>query len=185
MRRKLQAAAAALAILSTPGCATLVRGDKQTVKVITDPPAATVLVDGTRYLSPAEVILKRKQPHDITLEKHGYQTVAFKLKSHWDAGGLIAVGFDAAVPGGSALFVIDWLFGADREFHNLATIHLPPSAAPTREPLILYEYKGKLLAKADYDAAIEKDKWFKSSKPKPQPQPADGNTALNASASSD
>src|SRR5436305_7108947 len=133
MRIKLPAAAAALAILSTPGCATLVRGDKQTVKVITDPPAATVLVDGTRYLTPAEVVLKRKQPHDISLVKEVYQPIAFKLKSHWDAGGIIAVGFDAAVPGGSALFVVDWLFGADREFHNLSTIHLPPTAAPTTQ----------------------------------------------------
>src|SRR5689334_7178136 len=131
MRKKLHLAAASLFVLCTPGCATLVRGDKQTVKVITDPPAATVLVDGTRYLTPAEVALKRKQPHDIRLEKPGFRTIAFKLKSHWAAGGIIAVGFDAAVPGGSALFVIDWLFGADREFHNLATIHLPPSAAPS------------------------------------------------------
>ena len=183
MRKKLHATAAALAIFCTPGCATLVRGDKQTVKVITDPPAATVLVDGTRYLTPAEVILKRKQPHNITLEKDGYQPIAFKLKSHWDAGGIIAVGVDAAVPGGSALFVIDWLFGADREFHNLATIHLAPSAHPTVEPLVVYEYKGKLLAKADYDAAVEKDKWFKSNKPKAQPTESDA--SLNASASTD
>jgi hypothetical protein len=159
-------------VLGCGGCATVVRGDKQRVKLITDPPGADLVVDGTKYVSPAEVTVKRKQPHDITISKEGYQAICFKLKSHWDAGGAGAVVLDAAVPGGSVLFVVDTLVGADRQFDTIATIKLPPAAVPpTTQPITLYEYKGQLLSKRDYDVAVEKDKLFKSKKP-PTTQPA-------------
>jgi hypothetical protein len=148
------------------GCATVVRGDKQLVKLITDPPGADVVVDGNKYVSPADVTIKRKQKHEITISKDGYQSITFKLQAHWDAGGVGAVALDAAVPGGSVLFVVDTLVGADRQFDKIATIKLPPAAVPpTTQPITLYEYKGQLLSKRDYDVAVEKDKLFKSKKP--------------------
>ena len=154
-----------LALLST-GCATLTRGNKQTVKLVTDPPAARVIVDGKPYVTPADVTVHRKKPHEVTVEKEGYQGITFKLKARWDAGGVGAVAIDAAVPGGSALFIIDTLYGADREFSKVITIKLPPATQPAPPLLTLYEYKGKLLNKADYDAAVERDKLFKSKKKK-------------------
>ena len=36
------------------------------------------------------------------------------------------------------------------------------------QPITLYEYKGKLMSKVDYDTAVERDKIFKSKKPATQ-----------------
>lgn len=149
------------------GCATLTRGNKQTIHLVTDPPAAKVVVDGQPYVSPADVVLRRnKKTHEVLVEKEGYQGVKFVLQAHWDAGGVGAVAFDAAVPGGSALFVFDTLYGADRSFNKMATIKLPRSTESSPKPVTLYEYKGKLLPKAEYEAAKERDKLFKSKKKK-------------------
>ena len=41
------------------GCATIWRGNKQTVEVITDPPGATIQVDKKMYVTPAKVLVKR------------------------------------------------------------------------------------------------------------------------------
>ena len=49
------------------GCAAITRGNKQVVKLITDPPAADVVVDGAKYVSPADVVLKRKPAHEVTV----------------------------------------------------------------------------------------------------------------------
>ena len=156
-----------LGILELSGCATFTRGNKQTVHLVTDPPAAKVVVDGHPYVTPADVVLRRsKKTHEVLVEKEGYQGVKFVLQAHWDAGGVGAVAFDAAVPGGSALFVFDTLYGADRSFNKMATIKLPRSTEANPEPVTLYEYKGKLLPKAEYEAAKERDKLFKSKKKK-------------------
>jgi hypothetical protein len=166
--------ASALLLLST-GCATITRGDKQTVKIVSDPTAANLVIDGKPYVTPASVILKRKQAHDITLSKEGYQTITFKLNAHWDGGGLGPIALDAAVPGGSAMFVIDFLAGADRKFNDVAVIKLPPALSPDAKPITLYEFKGKLLAKAEYDVAVEKDKLFGKKSPTTAPAPAKSN----------
>jgi len=152
------------------GCATLVRGNTQAITVTTNPPAALVVADGFRYVSPADVIIKRdNKPHTVTVSKPGFQTITFVLKSHWDAGGAGAVAVDAAVPGGSALFVFDLLFGATRDFHNLDAITLSRAEGPKTQPLVLYEHKGKLMPKAEYDQAVERDKLFKSKHPTSKP----------------
>jgi hypothetical protein len=152
------------------GCASVSRGNTQTVTVMTNPPAALVVADGIKYVSPADVIFKRnKKAHTITVSKPGFQTITFVLKSHWDAGGVGAVAVDAAVPGGSALFVIDAIYGSDRNFDKLATITLPKAEGPTTQPLVLYEHKGTLMPKAEYDQAVEKDKLFKSKQPTSKP----------------
>jgi hypothetical protein len=155
---------------SVVGCATLARGNTQTITVVTNPPAALVVADGINYVSPAGVVFKRnKKAHTITVSKPGFQTITFVLKSHWDAGGVGAVAVDAAVPGGSALFVIDTIYGADRDFDKLATITLPKAEGPKTPPLVLYEHKGKLMPKAEYDQAVERDKLFKSKHPTSKP----------------
>lgn len=156
-------------LVAANGCATVSRGDKQTVKFLSDPPAAKIVVDGHPYVTPADIIIKRKGEHEITVSKEGYQTILFKLKAKWDAGGVGAVALDAAVPGGSVMFLIDTIAGADREYSKVVTIKLPPAAAGTMQPITLYEYKGKLMSKPEFDAAVEKDKLFKSKKSSTQP----------------
>ena len=150
------------------GCATLKRGGHQMVKLETEPTAADVLINGKHYTSPVELKLKRNKPHDVTVTKAGYQGVTFKFRGKWDAGGAGAVALDAVVPGGSVLFLIDTLAGADREFSKMATITLPPlpPGAPATQPVVLYEFKGKLMNKSEYDAAVEADKLFAKNKKK-------------------
>jgi hypothetical protein len=41
------------------GCATI-RGDKQKMTIETEPAGANLVVDGQKYMTPAEVVLKRK-----------------------------------------------------------------------------------------------------------------------------
>jgi hypothetical protein len=159
-----------VACLLSTGCATVLRGNKQVVHLVTEPPAARVVIDGKPYISPADVRLQRNTPaHEVTVEKEGYQTITFKLKSRWDGGGVKAWAVDAAVPGGSALFAIDTLYGAAREYDKIATIKLPKAIGPNPPPITLYEYKGKLLGKADYDAAVAHDKLFKGKKKGKEP----------------
>jgi PEGA domain len=155
------------------GCATVFRGDKQKVRLVTDPPGAKLDVDGKSYTSPTSVMLKRNKPHTVIVSKEGYQALTFTLKGNWDAGGAGAVVTDVVVPGGSILFAIDTLVGADRQFHELATIKLPPALGPTTEPTLVFERKGQLLNKADYDRAVTEDKLFapKSVKGKNGTQP--------------
>lgn len=150
------------------GCATLTRGGHQVVKFETNPTPADVVVNGKKYVSPIEVKLKRNKLHDVTVTKAGYQGVTFKFRGKWDAGGAGAATLDAVLPGGSVLFVIDTLVGADRQFSKMATITLPPlPAGPTTQPIVtLYEFKGKLMEKAEYDAAVKADKLFAKDKKK-------------------
>lgn len=158
------------ALTSATGCATVMRGNKQVVHLVTEPPAARVVVDGKPYVAPADVTLQRNTPaHEVTVSKEGYQTITFKFKSRFDGGGVKAWAVDAAVPGGSALFAVDTLFGASREYDKIATIKLPKAIEPNPAPITLYEYKGKLLGKVDYDAAVEHDKLFKSKKKGKEP----------------
>ncbi|HEY7118219.1 MAG TPA: PEGA domain-containing protein [Tepidisphaeraceae bacterium] len=131
------------------GCATL-RGDKQKVKFETDPSAATLTVDDRRYTTPAEVELKRKDAHRVTVEKPGYVPLAFNLQSTWDGASMT----DVALPGGSALFGLSVATGSDLAFNNLATIKLQKAAAPNPPVLEVYQYRGTLLTKSEYDKAI-------------------------------
>lgn len=172
MKNHIPLAGISMLLFLSAGCASVTRGNKQTVKILSDPTGANLVIDGKPYVTPATVVIKRKEAHDITLAKEGYQTITFKLNAHWDGGGLGPVALDAALPGGSALFVIDFLYGADRKFNDVATIKLPPATGPESKPITLYEFKGKLLAKADYDIAVEKDKLFAKKNPTTAPAPS-------------
>ena len=80
------------------GCATI-RGDRQKMTIETEPAGANLVVDGQKYMTPAEVVLKRKEAHRITVDKDGYRPIAFNLESTWDGASMT----DLALPGGSAL----------------------------------------------------------------------------------
>jgi hypothetical protein len=155
--RRLSAAVLLIVALSS-GCATLFRGSKQSIKVVTDPPGATLTVNGKAYTTPTTVTLKRNKTHDIILTKDGYQGFHFKMKANWDAGGAGAIAADAIIPGGSVLFIIDTIVGADRRFEEIATITMPRATSATPQPIMVYQHKGQLMTKADYDAIVQRDK---------------------------
>jgi hypothetical protein len=172
MRPMLLAAAMGLVLGSMSGCAAIFRGDKQSVRVVTDPPGATLEVDGISYVTPASVVLKRNEPHTVTITKDGYQGVTFKLMANWDAGGALAVVSDIIIPGGSVLFAVDTLVGADRQFYEMATIKLDPAQGPPSEPTLVYEHKGKLFNKTDYDQVVAHDSFFGRKSPRGSPPTA-------------
>jgi hypothetical protein len=148
------------------GCATVFRGSNQKIKMVTDPPGATLNVDGKPYTTPTTVVLKRNKPHVVTITKDGYEGLTFKLRAGWDAGGAGAVVADIVIPGGSVMFAIDTLVGADRQFNEMATIKMTPAQGPTTAPVLVYERKGRLLTKGDYDRAVAQDGLFAKKPPK-------------------
>src|SRR3954452_15240865 len=135
------------------GCATI-RGDKQKMTISSDPSAARLTVDGQQYTTPAQVVLKRKDVHRITVEKDGYQPIGFDFAATWDGAAMT----DFAVPGGSALVGASVVTGSDRQFNQLATIKLEPvTSASKPTPREMYQYHGRLLQKAEYDQAVKEE----------------------------
>src|SRR5262249_55066117 len=160
VRPMFWAAALATLLAALSGCATMFRGDKQKVSLVTDPPGATLEVDGTSYITPTSIELKRNKTHVITVTMKGYQGLTFTMKGSWDAGGAGAVVADLLIPGGSILFAIDTMVGADRQFHEMAPIKLAPAPAPMTSPILVFERKGRLLNKTDFDRAVAEDGLF-------------------------
>jgi hypothetical protein len=156
MNRLMVLAAMGMMVCAT-GCAT-VRGSSQKLKFDTDPPAATVTVGGQKYATPAEVELKRKETYTVLIEKDGYRPLTFDMTSTWDGASMT----DFVVPGGSALTAGAAVTGSDRQFYPVEKIKLEPAPQGSRPPVLqLYQYRGKLMNKAAYDAAVladEKDR---------------------------
>jgi hypothetical protein len=58
---------------ASAGCASIVNGTKQKVSFSSDPPGASVIVDGTEMgTTPTEVELARDRKHSVRIEKAGY-----------------------------------------------------------------------------------------------------------------
>lgn len=80
-------------ILQTFGCATLVTGKKQDLTVLSNPPGATVTIDGETKLTPAIFVLDRsRENYTVTVKKVGYKAVAMNLKkgtNSWVAGNIV------------------------------------------------------------------------------------------------
>jgi hypothetical protein len=139
------------------GCATI-RGDKQKMTIETEPAGANLVVDGQKYMTPAEVVLKRKEAHRITVDKDGYRPIAFNLESTWDGASMT----DLALPGGSALMGASVVTGSDRQFNQLGKIKLEKTSEAKPAQLEMYQYRGKLLTKTEYDNAIDAEQKDKS-----------------------
>ena len=135
------------------GCATVLRGEKQSVKIETDPSGATAIVDGVVYTTPATVPLKRKEDHKISIGLAGYRTTNFTIRSTWDGASL--PGFLA--PGGSASLAVDTASGADLNFYPVPKIKLQPAASDT-PPLELIQYRDRLMTKAEFEKLMEEDR---------------------------
>ena len=155
-RRLTLAAVIGIVFLGT-GCATL-RGDKQKMTISSDPSGARLTVDGKAFTTPAEVVLKRKETHRMTVEKEGYQPIAFDFTATWDGAAMT----DLAVPGGSALVGASVVTGSDRQFNQLGKIKLEKTSEARPAQLEMYQYRGKLLTKTEYDKAIDAEQKDKS-----------------------
>jgi hypothetical protein len=158
MKSLFTIAAVALLFAGT-GCATAIRGDKQkAVRIETEPTGATLTLNGKeKFTTPADLTLKRKEVHTIEIAKEGYQTVRFNFGAQWD--GLSMTSF--VLPGGSLLFATDTATGADKQFNKLATVKLP-KAIPGEPVLDLYEHRGQLYTKVDYDRVLNEESKDKS-----------------------
>jgi hypothetical protein len=152
--RTLIALAITLSVVFCGGCATLLRGSRQTLSFQTIPSEAEIRVDGGIYTSPADVQLLRKKVHQVIISKDGYRTLKFAIDPQWDGVSLVG---NIILPGGSVGLVIDNASGADQNFFKLAKIDLVPSTQPDEPPLVLNDFKGHLLTDAQMRQAVAAD----------------------------
>ncbi len=54
------------------GCASLIRGNTQEIRIDSYPPGASGEVDGMSIQTPAKLMLSRNEPHTVVLRKEGY-----------------------------------------------------------------------------------------------------------------
>ena len=101
----------------------------------------------------------RKDAHTIIVWAPGYQSLQFDYLAVWDGASLPNI----AAPGGSAMFATDTATGADKSFYPLDVVKLEKTAAPTSQPTMLYERRGKLMTKDVYDHALENERKYRDS----------------------
>jgi|GEM_PF-2294398 len=106
--RQLPRLFAILTVAATPvliGCATVIHGTRQDVRVETDPPGATASAGDQKITTPGVLRLKRKEKaFEIVVEKEGYGTrrVALTRKdSGWDW--LNTIGIPVGIVAGGAI----------------------------------------------------------------------------------
>jgi hypothetical protein len=96
------------------GCATIVSGGggDQKVKVVSDPPGASVVVDGQPVgATPVELTLTRKTTHTVEVAAPGYETARLAVNSQFNPwvignvvfGGVIGIVVDLATGATSKL----------------------------------------------------------------------------------
>jgi len=56
------------------------------------------------------------------------------------------------------MFATDTVTGADRSFCTLAVIKLAKMTGSSTQPLVMYERRGKLMNKAEYDKALVEER---------------------------
>ena len=104
-RTRIILTAAAAALLSLTGCATIINGTHQTVPVTSTPSGALITDNGAAVgRTPAKLELARKLSHFVVVELVGYVPCETTLtpRGSWVgmgnilAGGLIGTGVDAA-----------------------------------------------------------------------------------------
>ena len=88
MKFRVYRAAALLAILALPGCATILRGSKATYRISSTPgEAAVALSTGATCVTPCKLKLKRKNGFTAVVSKAGYETHTAQVDSKLSAGG--------------------------------------------------------------------------------------------------
>jgi hypothetical protein len=94
---------AAFSCLVSVGCGTIFGSTSQLVPVVTDPPGAQIvdMPSGDSALSPAELLLSKREGHRIVISKPGYETVKFSLRrevrARWWILGAFTLGLSIAI----------------------------------------------------------------------------------------
>ncbi len=118
-----------LSVMALSGCATITGGTApQKIKVVSNPPGATVIVDGRPCgISPTILSLNRKVEHRIQLEKDGYMPAEADLKPRinpWIFGNVVV--------GGLIGVVVDLATDSERSLSpSKVDVHLAPAGGPT------------------------------------------------------
>ena len=137
MKIKFQAAAAvAVAVVCLSGCASVIEGTSQEIKVVTNPPGANCAFEREGSViarvdqTPGAVTIK-KTKHDITLKctKTGYQEGTYL--NHSGAAGAT---FGNIVLGGGIGWAIDSASGADNKYDGVVNVTLVPEGAAAAPP---------------------------------------------------
>jgi len=75
--------------VAATGCATMMFGTTETIRIYSEPPGAIVtLPNGNQVITPAEVELDRKSAFVITIAKEGYETETVTLQPVFSGKGL-------------------------------------------------------------------------------------------------
>ncbi len=72
--------------ITEAGCATMFMGKNQFIKIESDPPGATVKVGDDTAITPAIVLLRRKDDYVAVIEKQGYEPIYSKIESRFNYG---------------------------------------------------------------------------------------------------
>ncbi len=71
------------------GCASLIRGNTQEVRIDSYPPGATGEVDGVSIQAPAKLMLTRNEPHSVVLRKEGYNEYRAEIDTRFSSSAFI------------------------------------------------------------------------------------------------
>lgn len=67
-------------VLGVSGCATIINGTSQKIQATSNPPGATVKVDGAdSYVTPVKLRLERRRDHVLTFTKDGYENQTVRM----------------------------------------------------------------------------------------------------------
>lgn len=104
---RIEGAIAVALIVALAGCATIVHGGTQDIRVSSQPSGAVVRVQGMATTTPGVLKLERKGTHTLVFEKEGHKSVEVQLNKTVD-GWL----FGNILIGGIIGLVIDFVSGA-------------------------------------------------------------------------
>ncbi|HEX8387105.1 MAG TPA: PEGA domain-containing protein [Rubricoccaceae bacterium] len=83
--RVVSALAFSALLFTNSGCSTIIHGTRQGVAVNSEPPGATVLIDGIPMgQTPTTLNLKRGDDHQVTFQLAGYQDTALLIEKEFD-----------------------------------------------------------------------------------------------------
>ena len=125
------ATAAVFAAVSLSGCASIISGTSQEIKVVTNPPGANCqlvrdgVVIGQVYQTPGNVTID-KTKNDITLvcRKDGYQEASYVNHS-----GIDGATYGNIVLGGAVGWGVDSSIGADNRYDSVVNLSMVPAPA--------------------------------------------------------
>jgi len=127
------ATAAVFAAVSLSGCASIISGTSQQIKVVTNPPGANCelhregAVIARVYQTPSNTtIQKTKDDITLTCHKDGYQEASYVNHS-----GIDGATYGNIVLGGAIGWGVDSAIGADNRYDGIVNVSMVPGAAPS------------------------------------------------------